>query len=169
MTSFRVLGQALVLGVCVLAWGCSAGPDATAAQLEGGQRFTLKDLEGNDVSLDSLLASRKAVLVNFWATWCPPCREEIPDLIRLQEAASARGLTVLGVDVGESQAKVASFVKKYGINYPVVLDSDMKVAESYRVVGIPTTLLIDSKGSVLGKYHAYTPELVRDVESVLSS
>jgi thiol-disulfide isomerase/thioredoxin len=105
--------------------------------------------------------------VNFWATWCPPCREEIPDLIKLYAKNKDRGLEILGVDVGESPTKVSNFIEKAGINYPVVLDRDMSVSETYRVVGIPTTYLMNSEGAILGEYHGYTPQLVSDVEKAL--
>ena len=113
------------------------------------------------------MKQNKAVLLNFWATWCPPCREEIPGLIKLQEAYRNKSFTILGVDVGESQKKAAGFVEKTSINYPVVLDSDMKVAEAYSVFGIPTTFLLSSEGKILGEYHGFTSRLVADVEKAL--
>ena len=155
----------LIVG-CV---GPGSGGRAAFAQISADQRFSLEDLSGRTVSLDGLLKEKKAVLLNFWATWCPPCRAEIPDLIRLQEQYSARGFTVLGVNVGESQGKVSSFASKVGINYPVLLDGDQAVAEKYRVVGIPTSLLISSDGKILGEYHAATPELFSDVEKAVGA
>ncbi len=151
--------------------GCMgpAADDSSAAvgDLDETQFFILPDLNGENVSLESLLKENKAVLINFWATWCPPCREEIPDLIKLQDKYKDRGFMVLGVDVGESNRKVSSFVQEFGINYPVVLDGDMEVARIYDLVGIPTTLLINREGKVLGTYHAYTKKLVADVEKAL--
>ena len=150
--------------------GCA---DADSVNRSGSSapsnNFTLKDVTGASVSLDGLLQKNKAVLVNFWATWCPPCREEIPDLIALQAKDKDRGLTILGVDVGESPTKVGNFVEKFGINYPVVLDSEMKVSESYRVVGIPTTYLMNSQGKIIGQYHGFTRDLESDVEKALQS
>ncbi len=147
----------------------SRDSSAQDGQLSGRQMFTLKNLDGEDVSLEALLKRNKAVLLNFWATWCPPCREEIPDLIKLQETYQGRSFTILGVDVGESGAKVSGFVKKIGINYPVVLDSDNRVTEIYRVVGIPTSLLIDSDGKILGVYHGFTGPLVEDVKKAVEN
>ncbi len=145
----------------------SKDSSAETGHLSGRQLFTLKNLNGEEVSLDGLLKSNKAVLLNFWATWCPPCREEIPDLIKLQETYQGRSFTILGVDVGESAAKVSSFADKIGINYPVVLDHDSRVSESYRVVGIPTSMLIDSDAKILGIYYGFTPQLAEDVKKAV--
>ena len=162
----------LSLGVFLFVLGCmgpgSKSTNARAAgELQSSQKFTIKDVQGNPVNLEGLLKQNKAVLLNFWATWCPPCREEIPGLIKLQEAYKNKSFTILGVDVGESQKKVAGFVEKMGINYPVVLDGGMKVAEAYSVFGIPTTFLLSSEGKILGEYHGFTPRLVADVEKAL--
>ena len=147
----------------------SGDSSAQDGQLNGRQLFTLKSLNGEEVSLDGLLKTNKAVLLNFWATWCPPCREEIPDLIKLQETYRNRSFTILGVDIGESAAKVSSFADKAGINYPVVLDRDNRVAESYKIVGIPTSILIDSDGKILGVYHGFTGPLVQDVKKAVEN
>ncbi len=154
------------LAVSLFIFGCagSGEKNAIAAQM---QDFTLKDLDNKEVSLSSLLKTHKAVLVNFWATWCPPCREEIPGLIELQKAKGGDAFTILGVDVGESEQKVSKFVKKLGINYPVLLDRDQSVSEKNGIVGIPTSFLVASDGTILGTYHAYTPKLVADVEKAI--
>lgn len=137
-------------------------------EITQAQRFTLQDLNGQSVSLDSVLKSNKAVLLNFWATWCPPCQEEIPGLIELQNKNKDKGFTVLGVDVGESQKKVSGFAQKVGINYPILLDKEMSAAENYKVVGIPTSILLDSSGKILGVYHSYSDALIRDVNKALA-
>jgi thiol-disulfide isomerase/thioredoxin len=167
MKALSGLCMAFVLGSFLTAAGCSAQEGRSVSARGGLEMFTLKDLSDQDVSFEALLAQNKAVLVNFWATWCPPCQEEIPDLIKLQEKHGENGLTILGVDVGESKAKVSRFAQKMGINYPVVLDEDMEVAREYGVVGIPTTYLVSSDGRILGRYHAFTRKLVADVEKAL--
>ncbi|MGH7198714.1 MAG: TlpA disulfide reductase family protein [Candidatus Omnitrophota bacterium] len=158
---------AFVAGFFLLASGCTAQNSRPAAGGGGISTFTLKDLGDQDVSFDTLLSENKVVLINFWATWCPPCREEIPDLIKLQEKYKNSGFTVLGVDVGESKAKVSRFAEKMGMNYPIVLDEDMEVARQYGIVGIPTTYLVSSDGRILGRYHAFTRKLAADVEKAL--
>ena len=138
-----------------------------ARRLGPDQHFVLKNLKGEEVKFDDVLQAHKAVLLNFWATWCPPCREEIPDLVELQAKHQNDSFTVLGVDVGESGSKVGAFAEKMKMNYPLLLDSEMQVAESYKVVGIPTSLLVTPEGTILGEYHGYTRRLVSDVEKAL--
>ena len=161
-----------VLAAFLLLAGCS-GPaknddtsEAQAAPAPGGSAadFTLPGLAGPSINLKKELASHRAVLINFWATWCPPCREEIPGLISLQKKYGGNTFTIIGIDIGETSTKVSAFAAKVGINYPVALDRDQGVAEMYKVVGIPTSYLISSEGKILGEFHAYTPDLVAAVE-----
>ena len=157
-----------LLTVSIFLFGSFAGARAAqAGQIGDMSDFTLKSSDGKDTQLSSLLKTHKAVLVNFWATWCPPCREEIPGLIDIQKKNGSDKFTVLGIDIGESAKKVSSFMQKNGMNYPVLLDQDQSVAESYHVVGIPTSYLVSSEGKVLGEYHGYTPELVSDVQKAI--
>lgn len=174
----RRLISAFTLSLFFFMAGCM-GPSSRDSNAATGQRpagrlgneqmFTLKNLNGEDVSLETLLKANKAVLLNFWATWCPPCREEIPHLIKLQETYQGRSFTILGVDVGESDAKVSGFVKKIGINYPVVLDRDNGVAGIYGIVGIPTSMLIGSDGKILGVYYGFTRQLTEDVKKAVEN
>lgn len=128
------------------------------------QKFTLKSTDGSLVSLAQLLSQKKSVLVNFWATWCTYCVEEMPDLVKLQTKHEAKGFTVLAVNEGESASQAVAFVKKRGLNFPVVVDEDMAVGQSYGLVGIPTSILLSSEGKVIGQYTGFTPQLVSDVE-----
>ena len=155
----------------LLSVGCG-GATATYSEQSGDklapeQMFTLKDLSGKDVSLKEELAKNKAVLINFWATWCPPCREEIPDLVRLHEQYQGQSFEVLGVNLGESNKKASSFAQKMSINYPVLLDSDEEAATDYGIVGIPTSLLVKSDGTIVGEYHSASKKLFTDVENSL--
>lgn len=157
----------------LMAAGCSMPGSVGSSSAKNGSGtaspFTLQDSQGGAVSLEDALKKNKAVLLNFWATWCPPCREEIPDLIRLQNEYGKSGFTVLGINVGESAAKVSGFVNKMGINYPVLLDSEQSVATQYGIVGIPTSYLVSSDGKILGEYHAATAELFSEVKKALGA
>src|SRR3989338_183000 len=103
-----------VLGAFCLLAGCGNRDSAVSSHGRSGGYvpFTLQNLAGETVTSESLLGQHKAVLVNFWATWCPPCQEEIPDLIRLQERHGSEAFTVVGMYVGESQRRVKAFVYK---------------------------------------------------------
>ena len=119
--------------------------------------FTLKDVEDHDVSLSQFKG--KVVLVNFWATWCGPCRIEIPWLIELQEKYAAREFTVLGVAMDEEgKSAVVPFVQKerfkvsgmrQAMNYPIVLGNDATADKFGGLVGFPTSVLISKDGHVV--------------------
>ncbi len=119
--------------------------------------FTLKDLEDHDVSLGQFKG--KVVLVNFWATWCGPCRIEIPWLVELQDKYAERGFTVLGVAMDEEgKVAVAPFVQKErfkvggtpkSMNYPIVLGNDATAEKFGGLVGFPTSVLISKDGRVV--------------------
>ncbi len=119
--------------------------------------FTLKDLEDHDVSLSQFKG--KVVLVNFWATWCGPCRIEIPWLVELQDEYAARGFTVLGVAMDEEgKSAVAPFVRKerfkvdgtaQSMNYPIVSGNDATADKFGGLIGFPTSVLISKDGRVV--------------------
>jgi peroxiredoxin len=168
-SSFFLLPSSILLFALSGCSGLIVPGGSVGTELTQEQRFTLKGLKNEAISLDQLLAQNKAVLVNFWATWCTYCVEEMPELIKLQKKDFPRGFTVLAVNVGESQAQAAMFAEKMQMNFPVALDEDTAVSRAYGLVGIPTTFLINAQGKVIGEYHSYDPKLERDVEQALSS
>jgi thiol-disulfide isomerase/thioredoxin len=101
----------------------------------------------------------KVVILDFWATWCPPCRAEIPGLIELQKKYAAQGLAVVGVSVDEAGLKtVKAFSDKNGINYPVVL-TDNKIVDAYGGIdGLPTTFIIDRNGHIVKQHLGFTAQ-----------
>lgn len=109
--------------------------------------FTLKDPSGHVVELQGQRGN--VVFLNFWATWCPPCRAEMPALEKLQERFKSKGLVVLAVNVSESPKQVAQFLREMKISFPVALDSDGVVSGDYAVRALPTTYLIGRNGEVL--------------------
>jgi peroxiredoxin len=136
------------------------------AQASQAQEFTLKDTQGRVHHLSDYRG--KWVLVNFWATWCPPCLEEIPDLIALHEAHKARDLVVLGVALDyASKKEVIAFAARQHITYPVVL-GDYKIARQIgEIDGLPTSFLFDPAGvAVSAQSGVVTRE---DVEAYISS
>lgn len=124
-------------------------------------QFTLTDIEGNPVSLSKLRG--KVVILDFWATWCPPCRMEIPDLIALQKQYGSQGLQIIGIGLDEKNT-VASFVKQHGINYPVAIGTDEVSNLFGGISGIPTTFIIDKQGNIQNKFEGYTKKNVFEKE-----
>jgi peroxiredoxin len=110
--------------------------------------FTLTDLQGHQWTLQSLRG--KVVLVNFWATWCPPCRKELPDLEQLSERFKDQGLVVLAIS-DEELAKVQPFVAERKLTYPVLLDAGGKVGKEFAVEGIPKSFVYDREGKLVAQ------------------
>ncbi len=110
--------------------------------------FTLELLGGGQVSLSELRG--KAVIVNLWASWCPPCRAEMPALQRVYEANRARGLEVLAVNstYQDSEAGAARFVREFGLTFPIPLDRTGVVSQTYLLRALPTTYFIDGEGVI---------------------
>lgn len=112
--------------------------------------FELTTPEGKKVKLSDYKG--KIVVIDFWATWCPPCRKGIPDLISLKKQYKDQGLEVIGISLDEEKEKVTPFMKQYGINYPVVY-GDMNVVQSYgNISSIPTSFVIDKNGNIVASY-----------------
>lgn len=168
MKSCKFRFQPLFVRVAFLSALVTTCPAWAAESIAADQFFQAQDLAGTPVDLKQLLGERKAVLVNFWATWCALCKEEIPALAQLQTARGAEGLTIVGVNVAESERKVRSYVEDMGINYPVVLDPESAIAESYNVMGLPVSLLVRADGTVTGPYSGFTEELQADVGKALA-
>ena len=108
--------------------------------------FSLKSLDGSSVRLSELRG--KPVIVNFWATWCPSCKEEMPVLQAAYEKYRDQGYEFLGVDLNEDGGTVQDFVQKGGYNWVFLLDTSGEVSTTYRVSGIPTTYFIDREGVI---------------------
>ena len=112
--------------------------------------FLLQDLDGKPLDLANYRG--KVVLLDFWATWCTPCRDEIPHFVELQEKYREQGFQVIGISMDDDPKPVREFYREFKMNYPVALGSE-KVAEAYGgVLGLPITFLIDRDGRVAAKY-----------------
>lgn len=109
--------------------------------------FTLLDLEGNQVTL-SEFRGNKTVFVNFWATWCPPCRAEMPEIEAVYQEYKGKDVEVIGVDLLETKDEVSQFVQQYGYSWTFVLDTTGEVATTYNIAAIPTSFFIDREGII---------------------
>jgi len=116
--------------------------------------FTLTDLSGNEVSLSSL--NGKVIFLNFWATWCPPCRKEIPGFIEIYEKYKNQGIVVIGISVDKTGVdSVRDFVEKEKITYPVVMSTTDVVNDYKPGRFIPTTIIVDKNGKIRHKHIGY--------------
>jgi thiol-disulfide isomerase/thioredoxin len=140
-----------LLSACLL-FICLLGNPAQAAgwkaySTEGGQApvpLVLEDLAGRDVDLASFKG--EVVLVNFWATWCEPCREEMPSLERLQQKLGGKGLRVLAVNVGEGAPRIRQFLERTPVSLSIVRDAESAVTKAWRVRMLPASFLVDRRG-----------------------
>jgi peroxiredoxin len=131
--------------------------------------FTLKDLAQTSVTL-SQLRGHKVVLMDFWATWCPPCKMEMPLLQDMQDKLKGRDFEILSIDQGETSEQVGYFIKAKKYGFHVLLDSDGAVGGLYGVPGIPTLVLVDKKGVIQSLQVGYNGDedaLEKEVERLL--
>jgi peroxiredoxin len=160
----------LLLSVAVLALSCGfpalavyAAPPSDAVVLAFQQAglpllrnsvapadFTLPLLSGAQQKLSDLKG--KVVILNFWATWCPPCRAEMPSMEALYSSGKVADLAILAVDLQEKAADVQSFLTKQGFTFPVAIDASGSVARRYGASSIPTTYLIDKSGQIVSRF-----------------
>lgn len=177
------IGLVLVFGICLMT-GCGVSTEtkpaasqtkAPAANVqpkeatrgtEIGQTapdFELEKTDGGKISFKDL-EGKPAVLV-FWTAWCPVCKEEAPHINRLAAEFEPKGVKVVGINIGESDARIAEGIKDFGIKYAVAKDRDTTVSKNYKVIGTPTVVFLDKKGEV--KY--FGNELPKDYADKLNS
>jgi len=147
MKKLIAAGAAFMIGLTIAAGAAACAPPKQDAQAVPAPDFSIKDLEGNTLSLASYKG--KVLVINFWATWCPPCRREIPDFIAVYKELKAEGLEILGLSVDETTAPaLLDWVRKQGMNYPVALATP-EIVKAYEPGDfIPATIIVDRKGQI---------------------
>jgi peroxiredoxin len=138
---------AATIGVCAVAYATPIAPGALAPD------FTLRTLGGPNMRLQEQRG--RVVLVNFWATWCAPCRQEMPHLSKLYDKYGSSGFVLLGVNVDDDTRNAVDLATKLGLKFPVSLDSDKKVSKLYDLSAMPSTVLIDREGRVRYVHRGY--------------
>ena len=133
----------VVLTLVLLTVGCSSPAPQVGKQAPD---FQLPNLEGQSISLSDFRGS--PILLNFWATWCGPCRQEMPFIQGIFEEQTSENLVILAVNIGENSAAVKNFMQSGNYSFPVLLDTNQDVALEYNVRAIPTTFFIDKDGII---------------------
>jgi thiol-disulfide isomerase/thioredoxin len=130
---------------------------ADAAVSSKAPAWELSDTDGKPVKSSDF--DGKVVILDFWATWCPPCKAEIPSFIELQKQYGEKGLVVVGVSLDErGPAVVKSFINQFGMNYPVVM-GDAKIVQAFGgIQAIPTTFIIDRRGEIVARHVGFAPK-----------
>lgn len=142
------LKQGVAACLIMLATGATAG----TAQAPD---FTLKSDDGANLKLSELRG--EVVLINFWASWCGPCRQEMPLLSELHDKYKEMGFTVLGVNVEEDSSQARKLLQDMPVSFPVLFDNDSTVSRQYEVVAMPSTVLVDRDGNMRYLHKGYKP------------
>lgn len=154
---------ALLATFCSLTGSAAAQntmPDFSLVSAENGAVVASKDLKG------------KVLLINFFATWCPPCRQEIPDLIAFQTQYGAQGFTVVGISTDQGGPELLTkFMKKMKINYPVLMAAPETPRDFGNIIGIPTNFLVDRSGNIVKRYDGYADHnsLEEEIKALLAA
>jgi len=159
---------ALVAGLAAVSFGCKKNPGPQVGDVVPG--FTLPALDGASHQLEQLRG--RVVVLNYWATWCPPCVDEMPSLQKLHDALAAKGLAVVAVSVDERFTDIERFVDSYGLTFTILHDEGMKVSRSYQTFKYPETYIIGRDGrlksKVVGERDWVAPTVIRDLVSLLN-
>lgn len=140
---------------CVMVFSCLSCAQAGIQTGEKAEVFSLTDLQGNSFDLESVIGKKNIVLV-FFATWCPHCRSEIPELKNVTTEYKDKDVEIIAVDIQETAKKVKAFVAEHKINYRILMDTKGEIARKYQVVGIPHSVIIDKKGII--RFRGISPE-----------
>jgi peroxiredoxin len=141
----------LILGAALVA--AAVATPAAVTPSSKAPDFALRSLEGPNMRLQEQRG--RVVMVNFWATWCGPCRVEMPHLARLYDKYRASGFQLLGVNIDEDPSQAATVANKLGLRFPVLLDTEKKVSKLYDLSTMPSTVLIDRDGKVRYIHRGY--------------
>jgi len=167
--SFARRSPLLLVGFCAVfaaALLVNAAPKGVAPD------FTATDLNGKKVRLSDF-RGKKAVVVSFFATWCPPCREEMPHLQKLSQKYAGKSVAFLAVSVDAPGTNLKPFVKQYGLKFPVLHDVKGEAAKAYDVNAIPLLVIVDKKGRIVHRKEGFSPgmekEISKEIEAVLAA
>jgi peroxiredoxin len=161
----RIFVSVFVLLISTLAYAVQRELLTRLPEPKPAPDFTLEDTQGNTHSLSDYRG--KVVILNFWATWCRPCRKEMPSMQRAWEQVRDQGVVLLAVNWEEDKETIAVFTDKYPVDFPILMDKDGSVAKQWEVKGLPTTYVIDPQGQavyrVVGEREWDDPELLETV------
>ena len=144
----RILIFLLLLVASPLSSAQQAGKGLTKLpEASQAPEFVLNDLDGNQYRLSDYRG--KVVIINFWATWCPPCRAEMPSMQRAWELLEDKGIIMFGIDVGEDEDTIFQFTANYPVEFPLLMDNDSSVINQWPVRGLPTTFVVDPQGRII--------------------
>lgn len=146
----------------------AAALSVTAAPKEMAPDFAAADLSGKKVRLSDF-RGKKAVVVSFFATWCPPCREEMPHLQKLSRKYAGKNVAFLAVSVDAPGTDLKPFAKQYGLKFPVLHDVKGEAAKAYDVNAIPLLVIVDKKGRIMYRKEGFSPGMEKEVSKEIDA
>ena len=152
--------------LAILCVGFTSGAWAKTDQAPAPD-FTLKSQNGDNLKLSELRG--KVILINFWASWCGPCRQEMPVLDQLYRHYRSLDFTILGVNVEQDSDNAKTLLKDVSVSFPVLFDSENKVSKLYEVKGMPSTVLVDRDGNIRYVHMGYQPGTEAEYQSQIRS
>jgi peroxiredoxin len=164
--SVLILGSLFILATRVRPQQTTAAPAAAADGVmapapladHSAPDFTLSNLDGTKVALSDLKG--QVVLINVWATWCPPCRVEMPTIQAAYEQYHNQGFTVVAVNLKEDPSAVEAFMREHQLTFPALLDADGQVSRTYQAVSLPSSFFVDRRGVIRAVYHGPMPRSI---------
>jgi peroxiredoxin len=170
MMNKRLVLRLVVLGIIFVALGSAfytsyTSDNSLVKEGDPAPEFTLKNLEGETVKLSDFRG--QGVFINFWASWCEPCKIEMPDMEKQYRLMKDQGIEIVAINIEESELAVSAFKKRMDLTFPILLDKDKSVVNSYGVGPIPSSFFIDKDGIVVAKVEGIMSE--RRIEYLLNS
>ncbi|MDA8353811.1 MAG: thiol-disulfide oxidoreductase ResA [Firmicutes bacterium] len=155
----RILMLVMVVLVGLAIYQTMGGEGEKETAVEPGKKapdFQLETLDGEKMKLSDLKG--KVVLLNFWASWCEPCRDEMPAIQTVYDKHKDKGFEVVGVNIAETQVAVNAFARQYELKFPIAMDRERKVTEQYGIGPIPSSIFIDREGNIIRKVNGQMNE-----------
>ena len=143
--------------------------NAQAAQVLSGKAtdFTLKSRSGKNIKLSELRG--QVVMINFWASWCGPCRQEMPLLEDLYKKYNALGFTLLGVNVEQDSSKANAYLRDISVSFPILFDTKNAVSKAYNISAMPSTVMVDRDGNLRYLHHGYKPGYEKEYQNQIKA
>ncbi len=154
-----------LLLIAIIGLFCLFCTGKNSKQVAGTNDFTLNSLDGEEYTLSKLKG--KVLIVDFWATWCPPCRREIPHLIEIYDKYKEKGLLILGIST-EDRSLLETFRRENNVNYPILMGTN-EIFQKFGVKAIPHTLFIDKKGKIRKTQIGFADEFIPAFEAIIDT
>ena len=159
-------GAAAALIVGLVGYAMRSHSTSTSGRSQPAPQFVLANLEGKQVGLKDF--ANKVIVVDFWATWCGPCREEIPQLNKLYENYRGKGFEIVGISMDtDDPDSIKRFARDLRMEYTVVIGNDNVAQDFGGVMGLPTKFIIDRKGNIVKKFTGYHPSIMQEIEETI--